>query len=536
MNEQYLLDLDLRRIPSLGPDVVILGSGITAISAALTAAENASVLIVTKSNLQESNTYYAQGGVAAALAPGDSPESHLRDTLVAGAGLCDEAAVRKLVTEGPARVRELIAWGTPFDRESKEQLAFTLEGGHGHRRILHANGDATGQAIEKSLAQKIVEHPNISVLENHFAVDLLHKDRICYGLVALDVKGGRFLKIEAKATVLATGGIGQVYRETTNPEVTTGDGMAVAFRAGATVQDMEFVQFHPTVLYLAGAKRFLVSEAVRGEGAHLLNHKGERFMPNYDERGDLAPRDVVSRSIFAEMRRTGATNVFLTLAHLDPKMVLERFPTIYKTLKQYGLDLSKDRIPVRPACHYMMGGVRTDLEARTDVERLFAAGEVASCGIHGANRLASNSLLDGLVFGHEAGRQALKLAEQSQPTFPGKSVKSVRQKETIPLDVDDVRASLKSLVSRSAGIVRDAETMTNALQMLDFWQNYVYAEEFQTVKGLELQNMLACAQLLIRSALKREESRGSHQRTDFPQTDDINWKKHVAFNRSEFES
>ncbi|MCW8130403.1 MAG: L-aspartate oxidase [Planctomycetota bacterium] len=535
MNEQYLLDLDMRRIPSLAPDVVVIGSGITAISAALAAAENASVLLVTKSSLKESNTFYAQGGVAAALAPGDSPENHLKDTLVAGAGLCDEDSVRKLVTLGPARVKELIDWGTPFDRESKEKLAFTLEGGHGHRRILHANGDATGQAIETRLAQMIHEHPNISVLENHFAVDLLHMDGVCYGMIALDVKGGRFLKIEAKATVLATGGLGQVYRETTNPDVTTGDGMAAAFRAGATVQDMEFVQFHPTVLYLAGAKRFLVSEAVRGEGAHLLNQKGERFMTRYDERGDLAPRDVVSRAIYSEMRSTGATNVYLSLAHLSPKMIQERFPTILKTLRQYGLDLTKDKIPVRPACHYMMGGVRTDLEARTDVQRLFAAGEVASCGIHGANRLASNSLLDGLVFGHEAGRQALKLAECSQPTFPDKRVRPMRNKETIPLDVDDVRASLKSLVSRSAGILRDLETMTNALQMLDFWQNYVYAEEFQSVKGLELQNMLACAQLIVRGALKREESRGAHQRSDFPNTDDANWKKHVTFKRSEFE-
>jgi len=534
MNEQYLLDLDLRRIPSLAPDVVVVGSGITAISAALVAAENASVLLVTKSSQKESNTYYAQGGVAAALGPGDSPENHLRDTLVAGAGLCNEAAVRKLVTEGPERVQELIAWGTPFDRED-ERIAFTLEGGHGHRRILHANGDATGKAIENNLVRKIGAHPNVTVLEDHFAVDLLHKDRVCYGLLALDVKGGRFLKIEAKATVLATGGLGQVYRETTNPEVTTGDGMAIAFRAGATMQDMEFVQFHPTVLYLAGAKRFLVSEAVRGEGAYLLNDKGERFMARYDPRTELAPRDVVARAIFQEMKTTGATNVFLSVAHLDPHMLTQRFPTIHKTLKQYGLDLTKDRIPVRPACHYMMGGVRTDLEARTDVERLFAAGEVASCGIHGANRLASNSLLDGLVFGREAGRQALALSECSQPTFPEKCVKPVRPKETIPLDVDDVRASLKSLVSRSAGIVRDGETMTNALQMLAFWQQYVYAEEFQTVKGLELQDMLLCAQLIIRGSLKRTESRGAHQRADYTQTDDVNWKKHVTFNRREFE-
>jgi len=535
MREQYLLDLDLRRIPSLAPDVLVVGSGIAAISAALIAAQNASVLVVTKNRMEESNTYYAQGGVAAALDHGDTPEAHLKDTLVAGAGLCDEVAVRKLVTEGPVRVKELIAWGTPFDRKEND-LHFTLEGGHGHRRILHANGDATGRAIDSTLVHKLREHPNITILEDHFAVDLLHHEGVCFGMLALDGKAGRFLKVEAKATVLATGGLGQVYRETTNPDVTTGDGIAMAFRAGATLQDMEFVQFHPTVLYLAGARRFLISEAVRGEGGHLLNFKGERFVESYDPRGDLAPRDVVARAIYLEMKRTGATNVFLSLAHLDPKKVLERFPNIHKTLKQYGLDLTKDRIPVRPACHYMMGGVRTDLEARTDVHRLLAAGEVACCGIHGANRLASNSLLDGLVFGHEAGNQALKLAEGSQPSFPLKRVKPVRPKETIPLDVDDVISSLKSLVSRAAGLLRDAESLQSGLQMLDFWQNYVYAEEFHSMKGLELQNLLACAQLIFRGALKREESRGSHQRADFPLTDDAKWLHHITFNRKEFSS
>jgi L-aspartate oxidase len=534
MQEQYLLDLDFRRVPALAPDVVVVGSGIAALSAALVAAENASVLLLTKNSLVESNTYYAQGGVAAALAPEDSPQSHLDDTLSAGAGLCDEAAVRKLVERGRDRVRELIEWGTPFDRDSTG-LSLNLEGGHGHRRILHAMGDATGEAVENHMAERVRKQPNISVLEHHFAVDLLHHDGACYGVIALDAKGNRFLKVEARATVLASGGLGQIYRESTNPDVTTGDGIAMALRAGATLQDMEFVQFHPTTLYIAGAKRFLISEAVRGEGAQLVNAKGERFMGDFDPRGELAPRDVVARGIFLEMKRTGSTNVFLALAHLDPKHVQARFPTIYKTLKKYGLDLAKDRIPVRPACHYTMGGVRTDLDARTDVNRLLAAGEVACCGIHGANRLASNSLLDGLVFGHEAGRQALALAQESQATFPHKQVRALRSKDIIPLDVDDVRASLKSLVSRAAGILRDGETMTQALQMLDFWQNYVYAEEFQAVRGLELQNMLASSQLVIRGALRREESRGAHQRSDFPKTDDANWSKHLTFNRRDFD-
>lgn len=534
MNEQFLIDVDLRRIPSLSPDVLIIGSGIAAISAAIVAAENASVLLVTKSELKESNTYYAQGGVAAALDPADDPQGHLRDTLIAGAGLCDEVAVNKLVTEGPTRVRELIAWGTPFDRENGE-IAFTLEGGHSHHRIIHAEGDATGRAIEVSLIDKIRNHPNVSILENHFGVDLLHDGGVCYGLVALDNKTGKLLKIEAKATILATGGIGQIYRETTNPEVATGDGMAIAFRAGATLQDMEFIQFHPTVLYLAGARRHLITEAVRGEGGHLLNAKGERFMQQYDERGELAPRDIVAKSISREMEKTGATNVFLSLAHLDPVMIRTRFPNLCQTLAQYRIDPCKDRIPVRPACHYMMGGVRTDLKACTDIHRLLAAGEVASVGVHGANRLASNSLLDGLVYGHEAGTQALKLASGSQPTFPGKSLRPVAKKESLPLDLLDVRNSLRSLVSRSAGIIREGETMSSALQMLDFWQKYVYAEEFNSVAGLELQNMLACAQLVLRSALKREESRGAHQRKDFPATDDVNWKRHLTISRREYE-
>jgi len=534
MKEQFLIELDLRRVPSLSPDVVIIGSGIAALSAALAASEDASVLIVTKSEIKESNTYYAQGGVAVVLDPADNPEGHLRDTLVAGAGLCDEQAVRKLVTEGPARVKELIEWGTPFDRENGH-IAFTLEGGHSHHRVIHADGDATGRAIENSLIQKVRPLPNVSILENHYAVDLLHKDGVCYGVIVLDVKSGKFLKIEAKATVLATGGLGQIYRETTNPDVATGDGMAMAFRAGAVLQDMEFVQFHPTTLYLAGAKRHLITEAVRGEGAHLVNGKGERFMLGQHERAELAPRDIVARAIHKEMAKSGATNVFLAMTHLDPELIRTRFPNLVGMLGQYRLDPTKDRIPVRPACHYMMGGVLTDLATTTNVHRLLAGGEVSSVGVHGANRLASNSLLDGLVFGHETGLQALRLAAGSQPTFPEKRVRPVLPRDNLPLDVDDVRNSLRSLMSRSAGLVRDGETMSSALQMLDFWQKYVYAEEFTSVAGLEMQNMLACAQLILRSALRREESRGAHFRNDFPGSDDQQWKRHSTITREEFE-
>jgi L-aspartate oxidase len=534
MKEQYLIDLDLRRVPSLAPDVAVVGSGVAALSAALAAAEDASVLIITKGELKESNTYYAQGGVAVALAEDDTPEDHLKDTLAVGAGLCDEAAVRKLVTEGPERVKELIAWGADFDRENGV-LAFGLEGGHSRHRIMHADGDATGGAIELCLLEKTRRHPNISTLENHFAVDLLHKNGVCYGLLALDVKSGRIIKIDAKATVLATGGVGQIYRETTNPDVATGDGMALAFRAGATLQDMEFVQFHPTTLYLAGAKRHLITEAVRGEGGQLLNEKGERFMPRYHEKAELAPRDVVARAIYQEMIKTGATNVFISMAHLAPALIRSRFPNLCKTLAQYRLDPAKDRIPVRPASHYMMGGVRANLEAGTDLERLLAAGEVASTGVHGANRLASNSLLEGLVFGHTAGRNAAQLASASQPTFPDKWVRPVSSKDNLPLDVADIRNALRSLVSRAAGVTRRGETIESGLQMLDFWQKYVYAEEFNSAAGLELQNLLACAQLILRNALQRTESRGAHFRPDYPETDDARWRRHLTLNRKDFE-
>jgi len=534
MREQYLLQLKLSRIPALNADVVICGSGVAAISAAIVAAEECTVVLVTKGELQESNTFYAQGGVAVSLDPADDPEGHLQDTLVAGAGLCDESAVRKLVTEGPARVKEMIAWGTPFDRENGE-IARTLEGGHSFHRVIHADGDATGRAMEISLIKRITTHPNITILENHFVADLLHRDRVCYGLVALDVKTQKFLKIEAKCTILASGGLGQLYRETTNPEVATGDGMAMAFRAGATLQDMEFVQFHPTTLYLAGAKRHLITEAVRGEGGHLLNFKGERFMQKYDPRGDLAPRDVVSSGIYKEMIATGATNVFLSLAHLDEQLIQTRFPNLIKMLAQYRLNPMQDRIPVRPAAHYMMGGVRTNLDTHTDVRRLLAAGEVTSVGVHGANRLASNSLLEGLVFGHEAGLQACQMAKERHEWYPDSSVRPVLPRDNLPLDVQDVRNSLRSLVSRAAGLVRDADALSGAIQMLDFWQKYVYAEEFTTVSGLELQNMMCCAQLIARSALKRQESRGAHQRTDYPLTDDTNWKVHLTLNRREFE-
>ncbi|MCX7804234.1 MAG: L-aspartate oxidase [Planctomycetota bacterium] len=537
MREIFLVDVDLRRVPSLATDVLVIGSGIAALEAALAAAETASVLIITKAAPEESNTFYAQGGVAASLSPDDDPAKHIQDTLTAGVGLCDEAAVRKMVIEGRERIRELMAWGVPFDRDDRGDIALTIEGGHSSRRVLHADGDATGKVIERTALSRVAAHPNITLMPGVFAVDLLHHERVCYGAVAMETGEGsrRLLRIEARATVMATGGACCIYRETTNPEVATGDGMAMAYRAGATLADMEFVQMHPTTLYLAGARRFLISEAVRGEGAVLVNRRGERFMEKAHPLKDLAPRDVVCRAIMEEMARSGEPNVFLDLSPIPPERIRERFPNIMALCAQYGLDITRDRIPVRPAAHYFMGGVRTGLDAATDVGRLLACGEVACVGVHGANRLASNSLLEGLVFGREAGVNAARIAREPQPGFPERAVRRRFEHKRIPLDVEDVRRSLRSLVSRACGIYRDGESLANAIRMLDFWQQYVYAEEFASPSGFELQNMLQVAQLVARCALAREESRGAHQRREFPATDNARWKRHSLVSRFDFE-
>jgi L-aspartate oxidase len=514
--EGFLLHADLESIPSLTPTVLVIGSGIAGLTAALAAAETGQVLLVTKSAVRASNTWEAQGGIAAAIGPGDSPELHKDDTLQAGAGLCDEAAVDVLVEEGVERCRELIDWRTPFDRREGE-IAFTMEAAHSRRRILHASGDATGRAIVDTLLPRVESTENLRLLENHFVVDLLHDEGVVYGALVLDQTYGRLLRVEAGATVVATGGLGRIYRETTNPEVATGDGYALAFRAGATLRDMEFVQFHPTTLYLAGAPRFLISESVRGEGGRLLNLQGERFMERYSPEGELAPRDVVSRAIFQEINATGTTHVLLDLSHLGRELVERRFPTISALCGNYGLDLAIDPIPVKPAVHYMMGGIRTDLDGFTGVERLFAAGEAACTGVHGANRLASNSLLEGLVFGRRAGRAAALASSPAR--FPHKAIRRRLAGRTVPLDMDDVERSLLALTWRALGVYRDAGHLGEAERTIAFWERYILPEQFQARGGFEIQNKLIVAHAMVRAALARKESRGAHQRTDFPDTD-----------------
>jgi L-aspartate oxidase len=534
MRIDYLVEADLARIPALEAEVLVVGSGVAGCAAAIGATGGGAgpVLILAKGAPEDTNTWHAQGGVAAALGEDDSVEQHLADTMSAGAGLCDEAAVRKLVSDGPERVRELLSWGAKFDREAGE-LSRTAEGAHSVRRIIHAEGDATGREVQRALLERISSLPEVSLLHDHFAVDLLHEGNEVFGVLAMNARTGTLLRITASAVVLASGGLGRIYRETTNPEVATGDGVAMGLRAGAELVDMEFVQFHPTTLYLAGAPRFLISEAVRGEGALLLNNGRERFMPNYDQRAELAPRDVVSQSIVKEMRRAGGSCVYLDLSHLDPEKVSRRFPSISKLCADFGLDIRKDPIPVRPSAHYAMGGIRTDLAGRTNVKRLLAAGECAATGVHGANRLASNSLLEGLVFGHCAGAAACEAAACGPGRFPHRHLPRSGELLNVPIDVDDLARSLKSLTWRSAGIYRDGESLEVAREHLAFWRHYAYREETRSTASLELQNMLAVAALVVHAALQRTESRGAHQRLDYPATDDAHWARRIPLTRED---
>lgn len=511
-----LISLDPGKLPELRCQLLIIGSGIAGLSAALEAADaGARVILVAKDKLAETATYYAQGGIAAALADEDTAAAHAADTVLVGQGLCDEKAVEVLTREGQDAVRALIERGIDFDKRDGK-LHFTREAAHSHRRILHGNGDATGRLLEEFLIRQIKDNPNVTVYENHFAIDLLTADNQCHGAVIMDNEFGRMLAVRADATLLATGGAGRVFRETTNPMVSTGDGFALAYRAGAVLRDMEMTQFHPTTLYLAGAPRFLISESVRGEGARLINEKGEHFMEKYDQRADLAPRDVVSRSIARELESMQSVEIFLDLRHLPAELVRERFPNIGKLCVSYGIDIVKDLIPVRPAAHYIMGGVKVDLDGQSSVSRLFAIGETSSTGVHGANRLASNSLLEGLVFGKRAVRKALSCEPARWQKILLEHPKSRRN---ALLDMADMRTSLKSLTWRNLGIFRSEEPLKAAEKAIGQWERYVRGEQSQTRAGFEVQNMLTVAKLITAGALARRESRGAHQRLDYPGED-----------------
>jgi L-aspartate oxidase len=516
---RYLVRFDPKRIPHAFADVLIIGGGIAGIRAALAVDPSLGVIVVTKDRLMQSNSAYAQGGIAGVFDPLDNFGSHAADTIAAGKGLCDRRIVDMVVREAPDRIRELIAYGAHFDQHDGE-MALTLEGGHSHRRIVHALGDATGQEVMRAMADLVRSRPNILIWESTFTIDLLTHEGSCRGALVWNRSHGRTF-VWAKQTVLATGGAGRLYRETTNPEIATADGHAIAFRARAELRDMEFVQFHPTVLYIAGSARHLISEAARGEGAYLRDVTGYRFMGDYDPALELAPRDVVSRAITTQMSKTRHPCVYLDLSHLPVRIVDERFPHIRKVCAEFGLDFCRDLIPVRPGAHYMIGGLTIDEDGRSTVPGLWAAGEVSSSGLHGANRLASNSLVEGLVFGLRAGAGASSLAAKQPDTFTAIPLKSAwpERPQDDGLDLEDLRNSLTSLMGRNVGIERDAEGLKSAADQVSFWDRYVSDREFSDPRGWELQNMLLVAKLLIASAMARKESRGVHFRSDFPETD-----------------
>lgn len=510
-------------------DILVIGAGIAGLRAALAVPPDLHALVVTKDRITESNSHYAQGGIAGVMSPEDRFENHIEDTLIAGDGLCHRDVVEAVVREAPGQIEQLVAWGTQFDLK-EGNLALTREGGHSHRRIVHALGDATGHEVMRAIIASARAAHNLTLWDDSFTLDLLTHEGRCVGAVIHRPGVGQML-VWARQVILASGGCGMVYRETTNPPVATGDGMAAAYRAGAQVRDMEFMQFHPTVLYVAGSARYLISEAVRGEGAYLRDVHGERFMPEIDPRAELAPRDIVARAIFRTMERTQHPNVYLDLTHIDPDLVRSRFPGISRVCKQFGLDLTCDKIPVRPGAHYMIGGVTVDTQGRTTLPGLWAAGEVTSSGLHGANRLASNSLLEGLAFGTSCGLGASEAARQFPSTLQAPLMISPAPTEDLSngLDLTDITNSLRSLMVRKMGIVRDRSRLLDARRDVEFWCRYVLAREFHTREGWELQNMLTVARLMIDAALAREESRGTHFRSDFPERRDTTWgNRHVT--------
>lgn len=529
--QRYLTAFNTREIPHQFADVIVVGTGVAGLRAAIEAARHCSVLLLSKEICEETATAYAQGGIAAVLDAADSVEQHVEDTLSAGCGLCDPKIVRAVVSEGPDRVRELLEWGAHFDRD-EGRLVFTREGGHSRARILHADGDSTGAELMNTLIRTARCSPKIGWRENCFAIDLLTDDHACMGVLAAD-RGGVFLA-RGHQVILAAGGCGRIYRETTNPPIATGDGIAMACRAGADIENVEFVQFHPTTLYLAGASRVLISEAVRGEGGRLVNRHGEQFMKNYHLLGDLAPRDVVSRAILEEMDRTRDTSMYLDLSHMKPEDVYRRFPRIKRLCASFHLDISRHPIPVRPSAHYMVGGVKTDALGRTTLRNLYAAGETASTGFHGANRLGSNSLLEGIVMGCRAGGLAGETASKRKTPLKPLLVKNAGELETAgELDLTDVENSLRSLMWRMGGIVRSGQTLETALERVRFWQSYVLNRRFTETRAWELQNMLTVAEMALRAALMREESRGVHYRKDFPETNDRKWKHAIILRRKD---
>ncbi|HCU23712.1 MAG TPA: L-aspartate oxidase [Deltaproteobacteria bacterium] len=515
-------------------DFIVLGSGIAGLSFALQAAEHGTVAVLTKKTSAESNTNYAQGGIASVVAPDDQIESHVHDTLEAGAGLCHEEVVRRVVSEGPRAVQELIRFGVEFSRKKSGEFDLGQEGGHSRRRVLHA-GDFTGQVIEQALLHSVKAHSNIQILEHHFAIDFISTRKLgiaenqpnrCLGVYVLNHNGKNIETFLSRVTVLATGGAGKVYLYTSNPDIATGDGLAMAWRAGAKVADLEFVQFHPTCLFHPKAKSFLISEALRGEGGILRLKDGEPFMEHYDSRRELAPRDIVARAIDAELKRSGHDYVWLDMTHLPADEIVERFPNIHEKLLGFGIDMRREPIPVVPAAHYMCGGVVVNSQAETSLRNLFACGEVTFTGLHGGNRLASNSLLEAVVYADLAARHAPERLEtekfpdiEAPPWNPGAASDS-DEAVVIKQNWDEIRHFMWNYV----GIVRTNKRLLRAKKRIELLQEEIKEYYWNTVVTsdlLELRNIACVAELIIRSALWRKESRGLHYNLDFPSPSEL---------------
>ncbi len=531
---RYLAKFDPRDIPSELIPAVVVGTGIAGSRAALEISGQCEVLMITKENFKESNTNYALGGIAAALSPHDTPERHADDTIDAGKGLADEPLVREAVKEGQARVREMIEWGADFD-EDEGEIDFTREGGHSERRILHAGGDRTGKELSATLENKINRTERVEVREEVFAIDLLTDSEGCCGVVIQNRNGEKKL-LFSPVVILCSGGAGQLYRETTNPKVTTGDGLAMAYRAGAVLRDLEFYQFHPTTLYIAGSGRSLISESVRGEGAKLIDREGNRFMTEYHPDGELAPRDIVSRGIVEHIAETDDTCVYLDLSDLDPEFVHERFPRLSELCQEFHIDVATDPVPVHPSAHYLVGGVKTDSRGETSIPGLYAAGEVASTGFHGANRLGSNSLLEGLVFGYRCGKAAQeRLSASFTPDIDHIRSSSTNEKRSPEfIDLKDMRNSIQSLNWRQCGIIRSGEGLKDAIYKLNFWCSYLLDREMHSTAGWEVQNMYTLSRLISFLTLTRKESRGVHYRSDYPEQNDREFARSRTLDRTIF--
>ena len=527
---RYLVDIDSNSTPQLFTNCLVIGAGIAGLRAAIEASSGCKVIIVCKGTLENSNTWKAQGGIASVFNNRDNFESHIADTLNTGCGLGDEKVVEMVIRQGPELIKQLQQWGTKFDIK-EGHIAITSEAGHSHPRVVHAHGDETGRAIAEALIRKVRENPNIKVIENFFTIDLLtNDDKQCTGVIGQDKQGRQI--IWAANTILATGGAGRLYRETTNPEIATGDGISIAWRAGAVLQDLEFVQFHPTTLYVAGASRALITEALRGEGAILVDSKGRAFMKDYHPSAELAPRDIVSRAILSQMLKTKSTHVFLDVRKFGKEYFSKRFPFINELCESFDIDITKDLIPVRPSAHYMIGGVKTSPDAKTSLPNLYACGEVAATGLHGANRLGSNSLLEGLVFGKIAAQEVLKNIDSTSAHIKHPQILyKIPVSDRTRLDTEDVTNSLRALMWRNVGITRSSKPLREAQEIIRFWHRYVMDKVFDSPDGWQCQNMLIAALLIAQASQMRNESRGVHFRSDYPEKNDAMYKKHIQITR-----